>query len=124
MIKGLIFPIDCRLLFFFLVALISCADEEVSKGGQTDDGVEHIQQVHYVRIKGMQFSPAEMYVGKDDKIIFTNNDPVVHNVTEETSKKWASSELQTSQSWELTVIESADYYCTLHPVMKGKIIVR
>lgn len=122
--KGRFITIDFRLLFLFLVLLTSCSDDEKSKGEQTSESVERVQETHNVHIRGMLFVPAEVYVNKGDKIIFTNDDPVAHNVTEEGTKAWASTDLQKEQSWELTVLESADYYCTLHPVMKGKIIVR
>jgi plastocyanin len=79
---------------------------------------------HTVEIKAMQFQPAELFVRKGDTVTFLNRDIVVHDVTEQTSKAWASSPLSTGQSFRMVINNSEDYYCTIHPVMKGKISVR
>jgi plastocyanin len=76
-----------------------------------------------VQISAMQFQPAEITVNKGDTVIFTNNDMLVHDVTEEANKAWTSSPLSTGQSYKLVVTESADYFCSIHPVMKGKLLV-
>src|SRR5688572_25868617 len=77
-----------------------------------------------VEINAMQFQPSELRVQKGDTVVFLNKDMVVHDVTEEKSKSWGSSPLSTGQSFSLVASESADYYCTIHPVMKGKILVK
>lgn len=79
---------------------------------------------HTVEINAMQFQPSELSVQKGDTVVFLNKDMVVHDVTEEKSKAWGSSPLSPGQSFNLVASESADYYCTIHPVMKGKIIVK
>ena len=80
-------------------------------------------QTHTVEIKQMAFVPAEMKIRKGDKVRFINYDIVAHNITEEPSKAWSSSPLQTEQSWTVEPEVSANYYCSLHPVMKGRIVV-
>ena len=72
----------------------------------------------------MQFQPSELSVKKGDTVVFINKDIVAHDVTEEKSKEWRSSPLLTDQSFKLVVTKTADYYCSLHPVMKGKIQVK
>lgn len=85
---------------------------------------EMAPQVHTVAIKGMQYQPAELTVNKGDKVIWVNHDPVKHDVTEEPGKAWTSSPIEPGDSWHMVVTENVDYYCSLHVVMKGKIIVR
>ena len=85
---------------------------------------EMVPQVHTVTIKGMQYQPAELTVNKGDKVIWINHDPVKHDVTEEPGKAWTSSPIEPGDSWHMVVTENVDYYCSLHVVMKGKIIVR
>ena len=75
-----------------------------------------------IEIAQMQFTPAAITVHKGDKITFVNHDMVTHDVTE-AGKAWTSASLPADASWEMTVTQSADYYCTIHPVMKGKIVV-
>lgn len=79
---------------------------------------------HTVEIRQMQFQPSELTVQKGDTVVFINNDMVEHDVTEEKNKTWSSSPLPVGKSYSLVVNQSADYYCTIHPVMKGKLLVR
>jgi len=81
-------------------------------------------QTHHVDIIEMKFSPTELTVNKGDTVIFINKDIITHNVTEQNDKKWASAPLQSDQSYKLVVKESAEYYCSFHPVMKGKLVVK
>jgi plastocyanin len=81
-------------------------------------------KVYKVEIKQMLFQPAILRVHKGDTVIFINEDFVNHNVTEESNKTWSSAPLSTGKSWRLKAIQSANYYCTIHPVMKGKLLVQ
>ncbi|HEU0109895.1 MAG TPA: plastocyanin/azurin family copper-binding protein [Flavisolibacter sp.] len=109
-------------VFILFIMLAGCSS---SPGEKTGEGevIERAPQTHTVEISQMVFSPAEIAVKKGDRVNFINHDIVAHDVTEESTKAWTSSPLQSQQSWTLEVQESANYYCSLHPVMKGKIIV-
>jgi plastocyanin len=85
---------------------------------------ETTPKLHTVEIKQMQFQPSELTVQKGDTVVFINKDLVVHDVAEEADKAWSSSSLPPGQSYSLVVNKSADYYCTIHPVMKGKLLVQ
>lgn len=85
---------------------------------------EPIPKVHTVEIKQMKFQPAELIVQKGDTVVWINNDIVAHDVTEEPGKAWTSSLMPVGQSWSMVVNESADYYCSIHVVMKGRLIVQ
>src|SRR5688500_15812672 len=98
-------------LFFSLISLIGFQP----KGS--------LPKLHTVEIKEMKFWPAEIQVKKGDTIIWINRDMVPHNVTEEKRKAWASPVLPTGKSWKMVARESAQYFCSLHPVMRGKIQV-
>ncbi len=80
--------------------------------------------VYTIEIKEMKFQPAELTLKAGDSVVFINNDMVVHDVTEEKNKVWSSGLLAQGQSFKLVVRENEDYYCSLHVVMKGKLIVR
>ncbi len=77
-----------------------------------------------VDIKQMQFQPAELTIQKGDTVTWTNHDIVAHDVTEEKNKAWTSGPLAPGESWSLIVKESVDYYCSIHVVMKGKLVVQ
>jgi plastocyanin len=83
-----------------------------------------VPKLHTVEIKQMKFQPAELVVQKGDTVVWINNDIVAHDVTEESSKAWTSSVMPVGQSWSLVVTRSADYYCSIHMVMKGKLVVQ
>jgi len=80
-------------------------------------------EVHTVEIKQMKFYPDEINAHKGDKIVWINKDIVEHDVTEFAKKRWASSKLATGASWSMVITQSEIYYCNLHVVMRGKIIV-
>jgi plastocyanin len=77
-----------------------------------------------VEISQMKFQPAELLVQKGDTVVFINRDFVIHDVTEETNESWTSSALPAGKSWSLVVTQSSNYYCSIHQVMKGKLVVQ
>jgi plastocyanin len=101
-------------LLCFIFLLNSCTSTHEKK----------VHKVYNVEIKQMQFQPASLTVQKGDTVIWTNHDIVTHDVTEEKDKRWTSGPLAPGQSWSLVVNEGADYYCSIHVVMKGKLIVQ
>ena len=78
-------------------------------------------KVYTVEIKDMKFVPQDITVKKGDTIVWVNNDMVAHDITEETSKAWSSGPLPAGKSWKLAITDGANYYCSIHAVMKGKI---
>ena len=92
--------------------------------GCTSSLKKAMHKSYNVEIKQMQFQPASFTVQKGDTVIWTNHDIVAHDVTEEKNKVWTSGPLAPRESWSLVVAESADYYCSIHVVMKGKLIVQ
>lgn len=81
------------------------------------------EKTHIVEIKQMKFVPDKIQVTKGDKITFINRDVVDHDVTEKKQKKWASPTLKSGESWTMTVLRSEDYFCSLHVIMVGKILI-
>ncbi|MGZ3837220.1 MAG: plastocyanin/azurin family copper-binding protein [Flavisolibacter sp.] len=100
------------LMIFFISLLTSCRSTN-------KETITH--KAYTVEIRQMQFQPAELHVQKGDTVIFRNEDMVAHDVTEAFTKSWTSGILPAGKSWRLVVSSSADYYCSIHQVMKGKI---
>lgn len=121
--KNLLQKSCLAVLMFSGIAFFSCTSPSSQVSTESMSG-EPVVVTRYVNIAQMAFSPAEITINKGDKIVFVNNDLVAHDVTEEGSKAWSSSVLQPGQEWSFVPTSSADYYCTIHPVMKGKIIIR
>lgn len=80
----------------------------------------HGNHLAKVEIKGMKFSPEVLTIHKGDTVLWVNNDLTNHCVTE-AANKWTSSAIASGASWKKVVTESADYFCAIHVVMKGRI---
>jgi plastocyanin len=80
--------------------------------------------VHTIVISSMQFNPAELTLQKGDTVVFVNKDLVVHDITQDPEKSWTSSNLSPGQSYRMAIRVSSDYYCSIHPTMKGKLVVQ
>lgn len=74
-----------------------------------------------VEIKDMKFVPDTVTVNKGDTVMWINQDMVAHDVTEENSGIWRSGRLESGASWKLAVQDEANYFCSIHAVMKGRI---
>jgi plastocyanin len=78
---------------------------------------------HTVEIVQMKFVPDVLNVSAGDTIVWVNRDFVQHDVTELSANLWTSKPLVTGAAWTLVLTKSQIYHCSLHVVMKGKIIV-
>jgi plastocyanin len=83
-----------------------------------------IHKSFLIEISQMKFMPAALAVQNGDTITWINKDLVTHDVTEELNKEWTSSPMPSGKSWSMVATKSADYYCSIHLVMKGKITVQ
>ena len=79
-------------------------------------------QKHVVEIKDMKFQPEKLSVHKGDTVEWVNKDIVAHDVTEN-EKTWASPTLNMGDSWEKVITKSDAYFCSIHVIMKGELIV-
>jgi len=79
---------------------------------------------HIVQIKKMKFVPPEITVKKGDTVVWVNKDFFPHDVAKFEDKSWRSSPLQKGETWYKVITKSEDYYCTLHVVMKGRIVLK
>ncbi len=99
------------LLFFVLI--VACGQKNQPNSSP---------KIHIVEIKDMQFQPAEIRVNKGDTVMWVNKDIVPHDATEIDST-WASPLLANGVSWKKVITKSDSYYCSIHVVMKGEVIV-
>ena len=83
--------------------------------------------IYNVDLKDMKFQPNNFTVKKGTKIVFVNRDSVAHNVTAD-NKEFDSGNIQPGQSYTLDTLSlstgSHPYSCTIHPSMKGTLIIR
>lgn len=78
-----------------------------------------------VKIDNFTFAPAELTVAPGTTVTWTNDDDIPHTVTA-TAKTFKSKPLDTNDHFAFTFMVPGDYayFCSLHPHMTGKIIVK
>ena len=77
-------------------------------------------KVYVVEIKQMKFEPEILWLRRGDTVVFINRDIVAHNVTE-SYNAWASPLISVGELWKMAVNQHEDYFCTIHPMMKGRL---
>jgi plastocyanin len=78
---------------------------------------------HRVSIKGLAYQPAQLTVKRGDVIVWTNDDPYPHTVTDQ--GVFDSNSIAAGASWRYTASKAGNfpYTCTFHPNMKGELKV-
>ena len=85
------------------------------------------------RVNNEFYKPAVIDINKGTTVIWTNNDVEVHTVTSgnldtgaRTGTFFDSGYLSKGDTFQHIFNDprTYDYYCTLHPFMKGKVIVK
>lgn len=105
-------PVSQVIYFVFLLAGSSCNSSTVAP------------QTHVVNIQQMKFQPAELVIQKGDTVVWNNLDMVTHDVTDEKGVAWTAEPIPPGGNQKHVVQESLNYFCSFHPVMKGKLMVR
>lgn len=119
------------LLSILMISLLSCgspSENDTAKSSlgnsATPENATAPSRIHTVKILQMQFVPSEITIHPGDTVLFINKDMLLHDITELAGKKWSSGPLQAGSSWKMSFDTSVKYYCSIHEVMKGKIIVQ
>ena len=89
-----------------------------SEAGESNDIVS-------VGMKDIKFVPEELSVNVGQKIVWTNNEDVPHNVTAKEGADFASDTMQKDATFEYTPKKAGTigYVCTIHPGQNGTITV-
>lgn len=83
----------------------------------------HVPTSVNVSIAQMQFNPDTVTIQHGDTVVFTNNDMVDHDATALPDSAWTSGPLHPGDSWKLVPGTSTEYFCSIHVVMRGDIVV-
>jgi len=78
-----------------------------------------------VSIENYSFSPDPITVTVGTTVTWTNHDEVLHTVVS-SDKLFSSPELEANQHFAFTFekVGTFAYFCSIHPEMKGKVIVK
>lgn len=90
---------------------------------QTSD--QNVRDGEVVKIDNFSFTPKALTVKAGTTVTWTNQDDIPHNVVS-TEKKFSSPVLDTDQqfSFQFQKPGTYPYYCKIHPMMTGSIVVR
>jgi plastocyanin len=82
-------------------------------------------QTYNIELKSFAFSPSELKIQPGDKVIWTNQDLAPHTITSDTGSEISSSSLSKGQTYYYTFTTTGtyNYHCSIHPSMKGTIVV-
>jgi plastocyanin len=75
-----------------------------------------------VRMAGLAFAPGTLTVARGATVVFDNEDTAPHTVTAR-SGGVDSGVIDPGRQFSLTVSDSFDYFCSIHPSMTAKIAV-
>lgn len=110
------------LLFFSILATMSCGNGNVGEESSTE--VSDTGVTHYISIIGMSYVPDTLTVSIEDEVIWVNEDFLSHDVSSIDEPKTKTSGLMNpGDTYSLKIMEEYDYLCSLHPTMKGVILI-
>ena len=80
---------------------------------------------HTVVMEGVAFTPSTLTVAKGDTVVWVNKDAFPHTATAP-DKSFDSKEIAAGKSWRFSAKNAGmfPYVCTLHPTMKGTLVVK
>jgi plastocyanin len=87
-------------------------------------GCAHAEDV-IVHIENFTFNPAEITVKPGTTVTWENGDDIPHSIVEDQGK-FHSAAIDTNEKFTTSFADAGEtnYFCGLHPHMKGKIIVK
>lgn len=108
-----------RLIIIGLLAFIIF----ISGCGQTAEDSSPVA-INSISIEGFAFEPDTIIVDSGTEVIWINNHEVVHTIVSQ--GLFESEVLNRGDEFRFTFSEPGeyDYYCGIHPSMRGKVIVR
>lgn len=78
-----------------------------------------------IKIDNFKFIPETLVVATGTKVTWVNRDDMAHTIASK-GKKFKSKAMDTDQSFSFTFTAPGtyEYYCSIHPKMTGKVIVK
>jgi plastocyanin len=103
---------------------LAVVDSTLAMTSVSQAGLRPIANTTEVKIDNFSFTPKSMTVKAGTAVTWTNHDDIPHNVVS-TQKKFSSTVLDTDQTFTYQFKEpgSYPYFCKIHPMMTGTIVV-
>jgi len=122
-----IFWSACAILLVFTCLFSGCTSSG-NPAPATPTTAATVSGSNLVTIKNFAFSPAILTIKTGTTVTWTNQDGAPHQVASDpgTPVAFSSDSLANGASFQFTFTQPGTYayYCTIHPSMKGTIIVQ
>jgi len=96
--------------------------------GSTSSSNQSTASTGAITIQNMMFTPPQISIRKGGTVTWTNNDSTAHTVTDDLSNVGgpASGDIQPGSTYSFTFNKtgSFQYHCSIHPSMRGTIVVK
>jgi plastocyanin len=115
------------LVALLLAGGLTACGSSSSSTGASSSGSSSATGGNNVMIKGFAFSPSTLTVKVGAKVTFTQEDSgTMHTATSTGGKTINSPKMKQGQSYTVTFTKAGTYpyICSIHPFMKGTIIVK
>jgi amicyanin len=111
------------LLIVTVIFLSGCIQQQAQKESGFASTQSSQKESVYIKIKNFAFDPATITLKVGTTVTWINEDSASHTITSE--GKFDSGILNKGDTFSYTFNEAGtfEYICTLHPKMKGRVIV-
>jgi plastocyanin len=120
-----IFCSACAILLFITCAFAGCTSPQ---SPATNTPATPAPAANTITIKNFAFSPAMLTIKTGSTVTWKNQDTAPHQIASDpgTPVSFSSDSLANGASYQFTFTQPGTYtyYCTIHPNMKGTIIVQ
>ena len=109
-----------------LLGVLCCSPGPILLAATGDVSRPSKATTHQVEIRNFAFAPHTLTVPVGTRVVWTNRDDEPHLVTSAGAMFAPSKALDTSDSYAVTFAKPGTYayYCSMHPMMVGTIIVQ
>jgi plastocyanin len=122
-----LFPLSvrCAARWIALLLWIGCSGAYVANVGAAATVAAASGELKAVVINHFKYQPERLTIHEGDTVEWTNLDIVPHTATAVNRKPFDSGRIAKGASWRFTFTRKGtyEYLCTLHPNMKGKLVV-
>lgn len=114
-----------------LLSILPACSQQTETAQQTETTEKQTKGISaggdnaYVRIKDYKFVPKELNIKTGTTVTWTNNDPAPHTImTSDGNIQSNPLEKGETKTYTFDTPGTYNYICTIHPFMKGTIIVK
>ena len=102
-----------------------CGDDEEPGRGPAAEGRAATAPEGDVGMRNLRFDPEVLRVDKGDEVTWVNRESIQHNVVAREGADFESELLDQDETFSVEADDEGTiaYLCTLHPGMKGRIVV-